>query len=81
MSTICEPEPYESCTITVQRSSPGSYTVYEAHRHRGARAHCPLQDQYTNLMWDEACELAATLLDARRPGMHPAGWEQLGLEL
>lgn len=76
MMTTCPPTNYETCTLVIQRSAPGVFMVDEYHRHSGDRSYCGRQDTYTNLTWDEAVELLGTLADARRPGMHPEGWEQ-----
>lgn len=81
MSTVCPPTVFDACTVTVLREKPGSYALEEHHHHEGEQSWCPLSDRYGGLTWDEAMDLAATLMDARRPGMVPAGWEQLQLDV
>lgn len=76
MSDICEPANYETFTASVSRTGRGVYTLYVAHRHEGARSYCPRDDVYPGLDWNEVLEVMVSSAEGRRPGMHPAGWEQ-----
>lgn len=79
MTTVCPPLNYAAVALTVMKDRDGYYQLHEHHRHEGENCYCPLYDTYRRLSWDELIELMAILADARRPGMHPAGWEQLPL--
>lgn len=74
--SICEPSNYDVVTLTVQRTGRGSYRVVAAHRHEGAKSYCPNSELYDDLSWGETEDVALVILEGRRPGMHPDGWEQ-----
>lgn len=79
MSNVCEPANYRSVALTITRSKPGSYQLYVHHSHEGARSYCPNNELYDDLDWQETLHLLDVCADGRRPGMHPAGWEQMDL--
>lgn len=81
MNIICPPDNYQCVALTIERTGPGTFTLWEYHRHENSVSYCNAGDQYPRLTWDEALDLMATLAEARRPGMHPAGWEQVELAL
>lgn len=76
MTIICEPANYDACAMTVTRKSAGRYVLDAHHRHEGSKSYCPNSERYDDLTWMELLDVMLVVADGRRPGMHPAGWEQ-----
>lgn len=81
MNRICPPSNYTLVSFTIERKRPGTFTLWEYHRHEGETSYCAGSDQYPRLAWDELLDLLVVLADSRRPGMHPEGWTQEELDL
>lgn len=57
----------------------GGYAVRTTHSHRGFPLNPCEEERYERLSWLEVQDLISVLLEERRPGAHPGGWEQLEL--
>lgn len=74
--SVCEPENYTVVATTVEGRAREGYRLHVHHRHEGAKGYCPNSELYDELSWNELEDLLIAVVNQRRPGMHPAGWEQ-----
>ena len=77
--SICPPTPYLRVAVSVAKDHHGRHTVTAIHYHDGDLSPCGDPESYSELTWGEAMDVADATIECHRPGVSPAGWEQLDI--